>query len=183
MVWRRFNLSTPKLYVVHLHQCDPKKCTSIKLKKFGYVKFIHSVKYIPRGSIILNPYARQLLSIEDKPLVERHGLTAIDCSWKNCNILERISFKHQGRRLPLLFAANPINYAVPFKLSTLEAFSAALIILGYNQLAEEILSLFKWGTSFLKLNETILKEYSAAKNRYELLTIERQFYHKFSENI
>jgi len=68
-------------------------------------------------------------------------------------------------------------------LSTLEAFSAALIILGYNQLAEEILSLFKWGTSFLKLNETILKEYSAAKNRYELLTIERQFYHKFSENI
>ena len=170
-------MSIPKihLYVVYLHQCDPSKCTSLKLKKFGYVKLLNSFKHIPRGSLILTPFADKVISPIDRAIVDRRGVTAIDCSWKNINLLRKRNFHGLDRRLPLLFAANPINYAVPYMLSTLEAFSAALIILGHVYLAKDLLSLYKWGPTFIKLNKDLLEKYRSAENSNEIINAEEAF--------
>lgn len=37
---------------------------------------------VPKNSLILNPYAEKALSPEDKEIVEKFGITALDCSWK-----------------------------------------------------------------------------------------------------
>lgn len=58
----------------------------------------------------------------------------VDCSW---NRIEEIRFNrlHNGRErlLPFLLAANPLNYAKPFKLNCAEAVAATLIICGFRE--------------------------------------------------
>jgi len=79
------------------------------------------------------------------------------------------------RALPFLVAANPVNYGKPFKLSTVEALAAGLIILGERSQAELILSKFNWGHVFLKLNHEPLQEYAAAKNSAEVVRIQNAY--------
>ncbi|MEM3713324.1 MAG: DUF367 family protein [Nitrososphaeria archaeon] len=164
------------LYILHFHECDPKKCTSIKLRKFGLVKFINSLKDISKNSIVLNPFSNQLLSIKDKLMASRWGLTVIDCSWKNTLFLEKHKNITGSRRLPLFFAANPVNYAAPFKLSSVEALAAALIIFREYQMAIKLLSLFKWGETFLFLNKDLIEIYTQATDDEEIARLESSFY-------
>ena len=51
--------------------------------------------------------------------------------------------RNYPRALPFLVASNPVNYGKPFKLTSLEAFSAALFILGEVEYAKELLNIYK----------------------------------------
>jgi pre-rRNA-processing protein TSR3 len=72
-------------------------------------------------------------------------------------------------------AANPVNYGKPFKLSTVEALAAGLVILGEQPLAELILSKFNWGHVFLELNREPLAEYAAARDSTEVVRIQAAY--------
>jgi pre-rRNA-processing protein TSR3 len=74
-----------------------------------------------------------------------------------------------------LIAANPVNYGKPTKLSTVEALAAALFILGFREKAERLLSVFKWGSSFLSLNKELLETYAGAHNSSEVVELQREF--------
>jgi len=135
-----------KLYVLHLRQDDPKKCTALKLARHGYVKVIYSIKRVPRRAILLDPLAEKALSPEDRDRVLKWGVVAVDTSWKNLgNIFSKLKHIGHHRALPYLIAANPINYGKPTILSTAEAFAATLYIVGLKNEAKEILSVFKFG--------------------------------------
>ena len=161
-----------KLIIYRLPQCNPKRCTALKMKKFGFAKV---VSRLPRNGILLNPYAKRILSKDDLGHAKKHGLVCLDCSWENA---EKIFLKTKTefqRRLPFLLAANPVNYAKPFRLTTLEAFAASLYILGFKKDAEKILRIYSWGEGFLKLNREILDDYEKAKNGKEIMEIEEEF--------
>jgi pre-rRNA-processing protein TSR3 len=82
----------------------------------------------------------------------------------------------EARRLPTLLAANPVNYAKPHKLSSAEALAAALIVMGFRETAVRLLGLFKWGDTFLTLNDQPLRYYSSANNMTAMLEAEAQFF-------
>ncbi len=143
-----------RLFCVHSNQDDPKKCTSKKLQKFRLLEFRPRLSAIPHSALILDPTATRVLSKDDAPQALQHGLVVLDFSWENvAKMLPRPM--RNGRVLPSdppLLAGNPINYAKPAKLSSVEALAAALIILGEINQAKEILSKFTWGHTFLELN-------------------------------
>ncbi len=149
-----------KIYVLDWRQCDPGKCTGIKLARKGLAERVFSVHDYPSRAIVLNPYARTVLTPSDASIAERYGIVVVDCSWERAKEVFRRRLRGVHRRLPLLFAANPVNYAKPYKLSSVEAIAAALYILGYRELAERVLSLFKWGLHFIELNRELLDEYA-----------------------
>ncbi len=59
------------------------------------------------------------------------------------------------RIVPYLVAANTINYGKPMRLSCAEAFAATLNISGFEDEAQEIMSIFNWGPSFMAINEYV----------------------------
>jgi pre-rRNA-processing protein TSR3 len=164
-----------KLLIYHAKQCNPKACTSNKLKKFRLAEVFYTPSKIPRNSIILNPYADKVLSKEDKRYM-KHGLVALDCSWKRAyNVFGTLKKPYNDRVLPLLIAGNPINYGKIKKLSTVESLASALYILGYPEYGENILQKFKWGPSFLELNRELLEDYAQAKNEEEVIKKEKEW--------
>ena len=74
-----------------------------------------------------------------------------------------------------MIAANPINYGLPTKLSTVEALSAALFIAGFKAESDRMLSLFKWGQSFRSLNEESLLAYSKAVDSEQIIELQKEF--------
>jgi len=123
----------------------------------------------------LNPTASKTLSLEDRELILRKGLVALDCSWNLSESVFDRNIPGNNRRLPLLLAGNPTNYGIPGRLSTAEAIAAALILTGFRQHARVILSLFRWGETFLSLNQDPLESYAAAKSS-ELSFLEQEFF-------
>ena len=111
---------TPKIYCLHYNECDPKKCTALKLKKFDLIEIIPKIKGIFKRAIVLNPFSQKLLSIEDRAVIIKFGVIVIDCSWKNLLNFKDLNIS-MGRKLPPLLAANPINYGKWEKLSSVEA--------------------------------------------------------------
>lgn len=167
---------TPRLMIYHAGQCDPKRCTGLKLKRFGLVSLLKSPREIPSGAVLLNPFSQKAFSREDEAHVRR-GIVALDCSWKRAEeVFASVGARTQGRALPLLMAANPVNYGKISKLSTAEALSASLYILGYKKEGKELLSKFKWGETFLSLNGELLESYSSAGSSKELLRIQNEYF-------
>ncbi|MBN2488593.1 MAG: DUF367 family protein [Methanosarcinaceae archaeon] len=162
------------LYIYHASQCNPKKCTGKKLARFGLANLFEKVQKIPSRSILLDPMAEQALSRVDSTA---HGITVLDCSWGEVERvfpqLLRMNLKH--RALPYLVAANPINFGRPLKLTSVEAFAAALYILGYKEQAEKILVKFNWGHTFLDLNREPLEDYSKARDSAEVVKIQEEY--------
>ncbi len=152
----------PKLYCYHADQCDSKKCTSKKLARFNLLKILPSLRSIPYRSIVLDPTSEMVLTPEDRKYLGK-GLVVLDYSWKKLGQGEadfpRLP-RRERRALPLLVAANPVNYGKPSLLSSAEALAGALVILGEREMAEEILGKFKWGPVFLVINKERLEEYS-----------------------
>ncbi len=164
-----------KLYLYDAKQCDPKKCTGKKLIRFDLVREIRKLSQLPYHAVILNPFAEKALSKEDVDIVECYGIIVLDCSWNRFQSCPRLRKDLQNRSLPYLLAANPINYGKPFRLSSVEAFAASLFILGCEDHAIRLLSKFKWGMGFLKLNELPLKKYALAKNSEEVVRMQELF--------
>ena len=165
-----------KVTVYHAEQCDPKKCTSVKLQKQGKIKVVPKLNMLPRGAIILDPFSDKSASPEDREIVENNGIVGLDCSW---NRIQKSNVMFKGKKyhrsLPFLVAANPTNYGKPCKLSTAEAIAATFYIVGLKDNAVEIMSQFKWGPHFLKLNYELLEAYSRAKTSAEVVKIQNEF--------
>jgi pre-rRNA-processing protein TSR3 len=150
-----------KLFVLHLHQDDPSKCTASKLRRLGKVDFLsrHS-----QHGLLLDPYCDTSISRTDREMVLSEGLTAIDASWKKAvESFKGVRWRRDHRRaLPYLVAANPTNYGIPVNLSTAEALAAGLFIVGLGEQAEEVMDSFRWGHSFFELNLKYLEAYRGA---------------------
>ncbi|MHA1870802.1 MAG: DUF367 family protein [Promethearchaeota archaeon] len=147
-----------RLYSVHFNQCDRKKCSSLRMKRFNLVKILSKISQLPRSAIILDPFASKEISPSDHDLIARYGLAVIDCSWNKAKEIFYRSFK-TGRRLPPLLAANSVNYGKWSKLNSAEALVAALIITGFYEDAKLIMSKFNWGPTFFELNKNIFEQY------------------------
>ena len=146
----------PKLFCLRFKGkdmgCSPKKCTAVKLNNLGLLRLIPKITGKLNKAVLLNPFAQNELSIKDRPLALKFGIVVIDCSWKK--VLDFKGFNAlNSRKLPPLIAANPINYGKWEKLSSMEALAAALFIIGFNDLAELLLSKFSWGMQFKELNQ------------------------------
>ncbi len=149
------NTKFPKLFCLRFKGkdmgCSPKKCTAVQLNKLNLLRLIPKITGKLNKAVLLNPFAQNGLSIEDRDLVLKHGIIVIDCSWKK--ILDFKGFNAlNSRKLPPLVAANPINFGKWEKLSSMEALAAALFITGFNDRAELLLSKFSWGTQFIEIN-------------------------------
>jgi pre-rRNA-processing protein TSR3 len=164
------------LFVYKLKQDDPKKCTALKLSKFGLVKLVYRIRNIPSGAVILNPFSKKALSPSDSKKVEIRGLVAIDCSWAHAENVFKKRMRGSSRCLPILVASNPVNYGTPTKLSTVEALAASLYICGFKERAEKLLAIFKWGPHFIKLNLKLLSRYSQAKSSEEIVELQKNLF-------
>ncbi|MFA5365807.1 MAG: DUF367 family protein [Candidatus Bathyarchaeia archaeon] len=164
-----------KVIVYHAKQCDPKKCSALKLKRHNLLRLVHNVREIPRGSVILDPFTPKAFSPEDRERLQKHGLSALDCSWVHAKEVFEDSSRFVSRCLPYLVAANPVNFGKPTKLSTVEALAAALFIAGFREQAEALLSKFKWGPQFIILNNELLEGYSQAVDSAGVVKVQQMF--------
>jgi len=130
---------------------------------------------LPKGAVILNPYSKIAFSPADRERIEKHGLAALDFSWEHAEKPLMKNVRGASRCLPYLVAGNPVNFACPTKLSTAEALAAALYIAGFKEEALKLLSIFKWGHTFIELNKERLEEYAKARNSSEVIELQRQF--------
>lgn len=161
-----------KLFVYHANEDDPRKCSARKLAKFGFAKLETNIRKTKRKTILLNPFADKSISPEDKEIAMENGILAVDCSWKNAeSAFSYLDKKNHSRALPFVVAVNPVNYGKAFKLTTLEAFSASLYIMGETEHAKKILKLYKWSPHFLEMNKEPLERYKQAKNSKEVINI------------
>tara|TARA_B100000925_G_scaffold33407_1_gene22158 strand:+ start:553 stop:816 length:264 start_codon:yes stop_codon:yes gene_type:complete len=78
--------------------------------------------------------------------------------------------------LPILLAANPVNWGKPGRLSTIEAIAATLVLAGHDEQAEHILGCVRWGIRFLELNAEPLEAYSSARSSAELINLQFEFF-------
>jgi len=156
-------------------QDDPKKCTAAKLVRFGIARPLRSLREIPRGAVVLDPFSKTALLPSHKPMLKR-GLVAIDCSWKLAEKMFTRRMKGVRLRLPILLSANPAHYSRPFTLSSAEAMAAALYITHYTEEARSVLLKFKWGEVFFALNEELLKAYGRAETQEEVVNYEKKFF-------
>lgn len=163
-----------KLFAILLKQDDPSKCTATKLARFHLLRTIVRPRH---NTLILNPFSRVWMTRSDRGLSS--ALCVIDCSWERSKtaLQNRKWWSYPLlRRLPPLLAGNPTNYAKLGKLSSVEALSGALLIMGYNSEAFAILDKFKWGHTFYELNKDILEAYSRANNENEIYDIQQQYF-------
>ena len=152
-----------KIQVVMLKQDDPKKCSAAKLVKFGLAK---NVKKTSGKSLILDPFAKKSILNKDKKLID--SITGIDCSWNLADQTFTTNFSGIHRKLPPLFAGNPVNYSKLNKLTTVEAIAATVFILGNKDLCLQLLDKFKWGHTFFELNKNLLEDYSQLESEDQI---------------
>lgn len=166
----------PRVYVLLLKQDDPLKCTASKLVRFRLATPLHRVRQVPRWSLVLNPSATRMLTPSDAPAGVNFGIVAVDCSWEKADRVFAIRLPGQGRCLPALLAANPVNYGKLRKLSSVEALAASLHIMGFREMAAKLLAPFKWGGTFLTLNQQPLDVYASVGTPEAMLDAETQFF-------
>ena len=161
------------VFVYDKNQCDPKKCTAKRMLKFGLAKEAKTLHAIPKGSIVLSPFAEKALSPDDIKYA-RHGLVVMDLTWTNIDEFPRPKGTND-RALPYMLASNPINWGRPMELNSAEAVMASLFILGEREQAETFLGRFNWAPEFMRLNGELLEEYSSAKDSTEVVRIQNEY--------
>ena len=160
--------------IYHANQCDPKRCTGLKLKRQGYARIVKQTRFLPKRAIVLNPFSEIAFSPADRDRVIEAGLVALDCSWEHAEKVLSHHVRGTSRCLPVLLAGNPTNYAKATKLSTAEALAGALYIAGFQEEATKLMSIFTWGHTFFELNSMLLDGYAAAKDSSEVVAVMRE---------
>jgi len=148
------------------YQDDPKKCTAAKMVKFGLAQ---NIKKIGSKGLVLDPFAEKTLLPKDSSVI--NSVVGIDCSWNLANHAFSQKFNGIKRKLPPLLAGNPVNYSKLNKLTTAEALSGSLFILGFKEQSLELLNKFKWGHTFYELNQNLLNDYSQSETEEDIKTI------------
>jgi pre-rRNA-processing protein TSR3 len=157
-----------RIFMWEFGQNDPKRDSGSKLCRLGYAKTLKIGQNF--GGIVLSSETNMFISRSDMELLEKHGISGINCSW---NRLEEVPFPKLGksrnqRVLPFLYAANSVNYGRPFKLNTAEALAASLYICGFREDAQLLLSSFGYGPEFFRLNHVLLESYCACNSSREV---------------
>lgn len=146
-----------------LNHCDAKRCSGKRLMRLGLMRELHVGQKHP--GVVVSPKAKTVVSPADRAILEQYGAAVVEASW---NRIEEVPFNRIGgvnsRLLPYLIAANPTNYGRPWRLNCVEALAACFAICGHLEWAEEILSTFSYGQSFLDINEEVLKIYAACED-------------------
>ena len=93
-------------------------------------KIASDVKNTKKNNLVLDPFSEKTLLPKDKSIIR--SIVGIDCSWNLADQAFGKKFIGVKRKLPPLFAGNPINYSKLNKLTTAEALSASLFILGFK---------------------------------------------------
>lgn len=176
------NVHSPiPLHAIWLAQDDPKKNTAVKLSRRNEISLHKDFRKLPKKGIILEPLCGKVFGPEDHDLIKqnRGAIVGLDCSWNQ--IEESVSTvmaktRLQPRMLPLLLAANPVNWGKPSKLTTAEAIAATLYLVGRRDSARKLLSAFSWGEQFFILNKEPLDAYSLAKSSQELVELQFEFF-------
>lgn len=167
-------LKSLRLRMWDFAQCDPKRCTGARLARRGIFERM-PLKQSFRG-IVLSPEAKVAISPADRGILEKSGMSLIDCSWAR---LQEIPFKqmHSGhhRLLPFMVAANTVNYGRPFKLTCAEAAAATLYICGKPEAARAVLEEFSWGEEFFKLNQQVLDLYATCQDAEEVVAKQNEW--------
>ncbi len=157
-----------KIYVILLREDDPLKNTAVKMIRNGIANEIDKFK-LKSKMIILNPYSHRYLGPWYREFAVKYGLVVVDASWHK---LDRSRFRGLSGihvKLPPLLPGNPINYAKPCILSSVEAVAATLYILGFREEYKRVLGLYKWMQTFHELNKELLEAYSNVKSLDELI--------------
>jgi pre-rRNA-processing protein TSR3 len=154
-------------------QCDPKKCTAKRMMKFGLAKNAE-LSSIPKGSVILSPFAEQALSPADKGYAEKASLVVMDLTWTNIDGFPRLKGMNE-RALPYLIASNPVNWGRPMELNSAEAVLASLMIFGEKEQADELIKRFNWGPEFIRINGEMLSDYADAKDSGDVVRIQNEY--------
>lgn len=157
-----------------LNHCDPKRCSGKKLIKLGMMRDLHVGQR--HNGVIITPNGKHTISPADRELLEQYGAAVVECSWART---QEINWSKVGgkceRLLPYLVAANTVNYGKPWRLNCVEALAAAFAICGHLEWAEEILSPFSYGQSFLDINSSILRKYAACADEAEIKKTEAEW--------
>jgi len=155
-------------------QCDPKRCTGARLARKGIFQRM-PLKQSFRG-IVLSPEAKVPVSPADIDILEKSGISLIDCSWAR---LQEIPFRQMSsghhRLLPFMVAANSVNYGRPFKLTCAEACAATLYICGKEDAAREVMKEFSYGEEFFKINHTVLSMYATCEDAEEVVSKQNEW--------
>lgn len=168
------------VHAIWLAQDDPKKNTAVRASRDGLLTLHKDFKRLPRRGIILEPLCGKVLGPEDREIFNQRGaLVGLDCSWAQieesvAHVMRRTRL--EARMLPLLLAANPVNWGKPGKLTTAEALAASLYLMGRVEQCKELLSKFRWGERFLELNQEPLDAYADAKSSAELVSLQFEFF-------
>lgn len=170
-----------KVHAVWLAQDDPKKNTAVLASKRGNLKLHKRINTLPRKGIILEPLCGKVFGPEDHSLLLEQGgaIVGLDCSWAQIEpsvqqVMKRTRL--QPRMLPLLLAANPVNWGKPGRLTTAEALATVLYLVGRREQAAEVLGAFRWGQRFFELNQEPLDAYADAKSSAELVSLQFEFF-------
>jgi rRNA small subunit aminocarboxypropyltransferase len=166
------------VFALEMGQDDPTKCTARKMINMDLAKGVSRKFHASDKIIVLNPYAHRVLSPPDRGA---KAVLVVDCSWNQAQevFFRRLGGKH--RRLPVLLAGNPTNYARPGVLSSLEAVAATMYILGEVEEAARYLSIYKWGPTFLSLNQEPLEAYRKARTEGKVIRGQRDYFPQLFE--
>jgi len=155
-------------------QCDPKRCTGARLARKGIFERM-PLKQSFRG-IVLSPEAKIPVSPADLKILEKSGMSLIDCSWAR---LQEIPFRQMSsghhRLLPFMVATNSVNYGRPFKLTCAEACAATLYICGKEDAAREVMKFFSYGEEFFKINHAVLSMYASCQDAEEVVAKQNEW--------
>ncbi|KAF2169710.1 hypothetical protein M409DRAFT_20125 [Zasmidium cellare ATCC 36951] len=157
-----------------LNHCDAKRCSGKRLMRLGLMRELHVGQ--KHQGVVVSPKAKTILSPADKDIMEQYGAAVVEASW---NRIDEVPFNRIGgpnpRLLPYLIAANPTNYGKPWRLNCVEALAACFYICGRPEWAEEILSTFSYGESFIEINKEVLDRYANCKDEEEIKKAEEEW--------
>ena len=136
-------------------------------------KIATDIRNTNKKNLVLDPFSDKTLLPKDKSLF--NSIVGIDCSWNLADQAFSKNFVGVKRKLPPLLAGNPVNYSKLNKLTTAEAISASLFILGFKEDALALLDKFKWGHTFYDLNQNLLNEYSHLESEDQVEYILKQY--------